>query len=421
MCPEQFFSYPGPQGYENYWRKQVYLDGQSTMIEVYDIAGHEKAAVDQGQYIQQAECFLLVYDTTSHHSFDQLGKSLNQIERAKGPTFFQSYPGPLICIVGNKYDLVTERQVSTQKGQDLAALIGCEFLECSAKTSHNIEEAFLELPRQQRRQGFQRARENAPGSPCYTISRFWWRKTIWVPPSERNTVAGRERLTCSFVEAAKNNREKELLAFLKAGADINGQPGKDGAAIHAAAASGHLRIVKILLQKGRDRHRYDEGANSQGGPHGNALQAAASIGNLAIVKTLLNAGASINARGAGDCTALQVAAFEGHTDVIRCLLKYGVSDVDAPGGRYGTALQAAERMGRYEAVRMLMKAGAMKNAKSASPCPSIDESVGTDELVSLSDVQSSSNALSKLPTPPPELLAEYGIVARNGRSLTLDL
>jgi ankyrin repeat protein len=224
-------------------------------------------------------------------------------------------------------------------------------------------------------------------------------------------VAGRKRLTYSFVEAAKNNRQKELLAFLNAGADIDGQPGEDGAAIHAAAAAGHLRIVKVLLKKGPNRYRHGEGPNSQGGSHGNPLQAAASIGNLAIVKTLVNAGANINARGAGNCTALQVAAFEGHTDVIRCLLKYGVFDVDAPGGRYGTALQAAEEMGHDEAARVLMRAGATKNLKNASPCPSIDEPADSEEVVSLSDVQSSLNTPSRSPTPSPELLAEYGIMA----------
>lgn len=54
-----------------------------------------------------------------------------------------------MILVGNKTDLVKERQVPTQEGRDVAAEFGCPFLETSAKTGENVAECmrllFLEI------------------------------------------------------------------------------------------------------------------------------------------------------------------------------------------------------------------------------------------------------------------------------------
>jgi GTPase SAR1 family protein len=53
--------------------------------------------------------------------------------------------------VGNKCHLEDERQVSKSEGQGLSRLLGCPFLEVSAKTRINIDEAFFTLVREIRR------------------------------------------------------------------------------------------------------------------------------------------------------------------------------------------------------------------------------------------------------------------------------
>ena len=44
--------------------------------------------------------------------------------------------------MGNKTDLDSERQVSTEEGQQLANLSGVPYIETSAKNSTNIEQVF---------------------------------------------------------------------------------------------------------------------------------------------------------------------------------------------------------------------------------------------------------------------------------------
>ncbi|PVU86960.1 hypothetical protein BB559_006302, partial [Furculomyces boomerangus] len=46
-----------------------------------------------------------------------------------------------IIICANKYDLVSERQVYTQEGKDMARSFNCPFLETSAKTRTSVDEA----------------------------------------------------------------------------------------------------------------------------------------------------------------------------------------------------------------------------------------------------------------------------------------
>jgi len=54
-------------------------------------------------------------------------------------------------LVGNKCDLENEREVSRERGEELAKQIGCKFMEASAKTATNATEAFYELVREIRR------------------------------------------------------------------------------------------------------------------------------------------------------------------------------------------------------------------------------------------------------------------------------
>jgi GTPase KRas protein len=50
-----------------------------------------------------------------------------------------------MILLGNKVDL--EREVEVEEAEDLATRLSCEYLETSAKTGINVEEAFEKIAR----------------------------------------------------------------------------------------------------------------------------------------------------------------------------------------------------------------------------------------------------------------------------------
>lgn len=54
---------------------------------------------------------------------------------------------PIFILVGNKCDKTAEREVSKEEGAALAQILGCGFIEASAKTAQNVECLFMNLVR----------------------------------------------------------------------------------------------------------------------------------------------------------------------------------------------------------------------------------------------------------------------------------
>lgn len=86
--------------------------------------------------MRNGEGFLLVYSITSRMSFEEIETFHQQICRVKDKDRF-----PMV-LIGNKTDLESERQVSSQEGKDLAEFYGCEFVETSAKLRLQVDDAF---------------------------------------------------------------------------------------------------------------------------------------------------------------------------------------------------------------------------------------------------------------------------------------
>ncbi|KAI5287919.1 Ras GTPase ras2 [Ascosphaera aggregata] len=163
---------------EDFYRKQVVIDGQSCMLEVLDTAGQEEYIALRDQWIRDGEGFILVYSITSRSSFSRMQKFYQQIQLVKessmgtspsGGSYLSSSSSSAagagappqmrvpVMLVGNKTDKTIERVVSSQEGLALAKQLGCEFIEASAKTSTNVEKAFFDIVRvlRQQRQSLQ--------------------------------------------------------------------------------------------------------------------------------------------------------------------------------------------------------------------------------------------------------------------------
>jgi small GTP-binding protein len=86
-------------------------------------------------YYKGKNGILVVYDITNRQSFDDINFWLNEIEKIANKN-------TVLLLVGNKCDLEDERKVSFQEGKDFADNNGMKFIETSAKTNQNVDEAF---------------------------------------------------------------------------------------------------------------------------------------------------------------------------------------------------------------------------------------------------------------------------------------
>ena len=127
---------------EDSYRKQVTIDGESSLLDILDTAGQEEYSAMRDQYMRTGQAFLCVYAITSRTAFDEITSFREQILRVKDE---ENIP---MVLVGNKSDLENERVVAASEGQDLARSFGCPFMETSAKTRVNVEESFYQLVRQ---------------------------------------------------------------------------------------------------------------------------------------------------------------------------------------------------------------------------------------------------------------------------------
>jgi len=130
---------------EDSYRKQVVIDKTVALLDILDTAGQEEYSAMREQYMRTGEGFLLVYNVTSRATFEALRKYHSQILRVK-----DSASVPMI-LVGNKCDMEGQRQVTTQEGRDFARSLGCRFIESSAYTKVNVDEAFFEIVREIRK------------------------------------------------------------------------------------------------------------------------------------------------------------------------------------------------------------------------------------------------------------------------------
>eukprot|EP01107_Rhizomastix_libera_P013479 TRINITY_DN3706_c0_g1_i3.p2 TRINITY_DN3706_c0_g1~~TRINITY_DN3706_c0_g1_i3.p2 ORF type:complete len:225 (-),score=30.35 TRINITY_DN3706_c0_g1_i3:748-1422(-) len=116
-------------------KKITKVDGKTVALSIWDTAGQERFRSIVPSTYSGAHGVILVYDITNKSSFDNVRVWFNHIHiHAKGN----------LCklLVGNKSDLADQRVIETHEGQDLAEEYGVEFLETSAKTGTNVDEAF---------------------------------------------------------------------------------------------------------------------------------------------------------------------------------------------------------------------------------------------------------------------------------------
>jgi len=120
--------------------RTIELDGKKIKLQIWDTAGQERFRTITTAYYRGAMGIMLVYDITNEKSFDNIKNWIRNIEEHASADVEK-------MILGNKCDMNDRRQVSKDRGEELAIEYGIKFMETSAKASINVEEAFFTLAR----------------------------------------------------------------------------------------------------------------------------------------------------------------------------------------------------------------------------------------------------------------------------------
>lgn len=119
------------------------FNGHSVVVKllVWDLAGQERFDFIRSSYYKGSKGGLLVFDTTRKNTWAELPKWIEETDNALGLRI------PII-LLANKVDLADERIITPEMGKAFVqehGLVG--YLETSALTGQNVEEAFSLLAR----------------------------------------------------------------------------------------------------------------------------------------------------------------------------------------------------------------------------------------------------------------------------------
>lgn len=120
--------------------RTIEVDGRKIKLQVWDTAGQERFKTITTAYYRGAMGIMLVYDVSNLKSFENISNWIRNIE-------MHATQDVELMILGNKCDIADKRQITKEKGEQLALQHSIKFLETSAKANINIEEAFFTLAR----------------------------------------------------------------------------------------------------------------------------------------------------------------------------------------------------------------------------------------------------------------------------------
>ena len=118
--------------------KTLEIENKQIKMQIWDTAGQERFRNVISSYFRGSHGIFLIYDITNGDSFKNLENWLIEIEK-------NASQNVLKILIGNKSDLVDDREIKTEEGQAFANRNGMKFIETSAKMNTNVNEAFETL------------------------------------------------------------------------------------------------------------------------------------------------------------------------------------------------------------------------------------------------------------------------------------
>jgi len=121
--------------------RTVTIDEKIVKLQIWDTAGQERFRTITSAYYRGADGIIMVYDVTSSESFDHVEEWLSEVDRYANENTSK-------LLIGNKADLIEEKQVTKETAQAFADKLSIPFLETSAKTATNVDTAFLTMAKE---------------------------------------------------------------------------------------------------------------------------------------------------------------------------------------------------------------------------------------------------------------------------------
>ncbi|XP_048223531.1 ras-related protein Rab-4A isoform X1 [Perognathus longimembris pacificus] len=120
--------------------KIINVGGKYVKLQIWDTAGQERFRSVTRSYYRGAAGALLVYDITSRETYNALTNWLTDARMLASQSI-------VIILCGNKKDLDGDREVTFLEASRFAQENELMFLETSALTGENVEEAFMQCAR----------------------------------------------------------------------------------------------------------------------------------------------------------------------------------------------------------------------------------------------------------------------------------
>ena len=122
--------------------KEVSYNNLTVRYQIWDLAGQPRFNQLRKTFYLGSQGAIIIYDVNSFDSFNNVKNWVNEFIANNGKG------SGIILLVGNKIDLRTDKSVTPDQGKELAQNLSTilkkevPFIETSAKTGQNIEDAF---------------------------------------------------------------------------------------------------------------------------------------------------------------------------------------------------------------------------------------------------------------------------------------
>jgi len=120
--------------------KRVLVNDESrAQLLILDMGGNRRfREVHSKQYYHRAHAILIVFDITERESFETVGTLLDLVHE-------NAREDAIIWLIGNKTDLVAQRQVSTPEAAFRASQLGLKYFEMSCQEGDSVEAPFHQI------------------------------------------------------------------------------------------------------------------------------------------------------------------------------------------------------------------------------------------------------------------------------------